>query len=83
MYLLLIIAFTHKNGQWQQTPRSQFFSFVTALFQLNIFFIHGHKVAVSQCENATGGKYSLPGFFIQEILGPVSDMLFTVRAFAW
>ena len=44
--------------------------------------MRGHKVAVSQCENATGGKYSLPGFFIQEILGPVSDMLFTVRAFA-
>ena len=48
----------------------------TALFQLNIFFIHGHKVAVSQCENATGGKYSLPGFFIQEILGPVSDAIY-------
>ena len=44
--------------------------------------MRGHKVAVSQCENATGGKYSLPVFFNKEILGPVSDMLFTVRAFA-
>ena len=45
---------------------------------LYIFFIHEYKVAVSQCENATGGKNSLPGFFfIKEIHGPVSDAIYS------
>ena len=39
--------------------------------------MHDHKVAVSKCENATRGKYSLPVFFIQEILGPVSDAIYS------
>ena len=36
-----------------------------------------HRVAVSQCENVTGVKYSLPGFFIKKILGPISDAIYS------
>ena len=78
MYLLLIIAFNHKNGQWQQIPISLFFSYVTAFVQFYTYFLYMNiKWQWANAKMRREERIVYLVFFIKEIHVPVSDAIYS------